>query len=320
MSSAPRWGSSGRGLTISSRHMTVEKRYSTGLAQALLAVLCLSITPTLIKVGLAANVDPITLLALRLLTATATFWIVFPLFWPGLLRIDRRGLAACTAVAAANATSLLCFYLALTYIPASVAHMILSLYPLAALLLLATRGERITRFSVVRLALAIGGVYLLIGPGGQVNPVGVALVLATAVAYALHMVLSQWFLSEYPSQTVALYVVTFMALILAVVRLLQFEPWQPLSPAGWGVVLATGLVSTVLARLAMFAGIQRIGSGQTALLGPMETFLTVMWAMVFLGERLAPVQAIGGVVILVSAILAVRRPHTVTRQQKAGVG
>ncbi len=297
--------------------MAAEKRYTRGLLQVLLAVLCLSITPTLIKVGLTANIDPVTLLALRLLVATTAFWIVFALFWPRYLRIDRKGLAGCAAVATANSVSLICYYLALTHIDVSVAHMIFSLYPVAALLFLAMRGEHITRLSLVRLGLAILGVYLLIGPGGEVNMVGVLLVLATATSYALHLTLSQWYLSEVASQTVALYVVTIMAVILSVVRLLQFEPWQPLPPVGWGIVLVTGLVSTVLARLAMFAGIKNVGSGQAALLGPTETFLAILWAILFLGERLSPLQWVGGLLILSSALLAVRRRLQVDSQETA---
>jgi drug/metabolite transporter (DMT)-like permease len=271
----------------------------------LLAVLCLSIAPTLIKVGLVVEVDPVTLLALRLLTAALAFWILFALFWPQYLRVDRRGLAACAGVAAANATSLLCYYLALTHIDVSLAQMISSLYPVVVLLLLATRGEGITRISLLRLGLALLGVYLLIGPGGQANMTGVLLVLGAATGYALHLTLIQWTLTDYPSQTVALYVVSIMAGILIVVRLFQFKPWQPLPLGGWEVVLATGLVSTVLARLAMFTGIQHIGTSQAALLGPTETFLSVTWATLFLGEQLSLVQWAGGLLILSGAVLAV---------------
>jgi drug/metabolite transporter (DMT)-like permease len=113
------------------------------------------------------------------------------------------------------------------------------------------------------------------------------------------------YLSHVRPQTMALYVVSFMAVIVTAARLLQPVPWQMPSPVGWGVILGTGLISTVAARLALFAGIQRIGSGQTALLGPIETALTVLWATLFLGEQLSPVQWAGGLSILVSALLAV---------------
>jgi drug/metabolite transporter (DMT)-like permease len=286
--------------------MTARKRYRSGLRLVLLAVVCMSIMPTLVKVGLAEAVDPFTLLALRLLTATATLWIVLLVFSPHLVRIDRRGLVGCGVVAAANSTSLLTYYVALTYIDVSVAHMLFSLFPVAALLFLAFRGERITQLSLLRLGTAILGVYLLIGPGGQVHTTGVLLVLGSAAAYALYLTLSQWHLSEYPPQTVTLYVISLMTLVTVAVRLLQFEPWKPLSPPGWGVVLATGLVSTVLSRLAIFAGLQRIGGGQTALLGTTEVFLAVLWAMLFLGERLSPIQWAGGLLVVGSAMLSVR--------------
>jgi drug/metabolite transporter (DMT)-like permease len=50
-----------------------------------------------------------------------------------------------------------------------------------------------------------------------------------------------------------------------------------------------------------------IGSGQLALLGPLETMLSVIWAVLFLHERLSLWQFAGGALILLSAALAVQR-------------
>lgn len=286
----------------------IPTRHDTrGLLLALSSVACMSIAPILVKVGLAVGVGPVMLLTLRMIVATVIFWGVFALFWPHWLRLGGRGLIGCAAVAAANATSLLCFYWAMTRIAASVGHMIFSIFPAVALLLLALRGEPITQRNMARLGLALVGVYLLIGPGGRVDLVGALLMMVTAIAYALHMTLGQWYLREVRSQTAALYVVTFMTLILTVVWLIQNEPWQMPPLVGWGAILGTALVSTVLARLAMFGGIQRIGSGQTALFGPIETLLTVLWATLFLGERMLPGQWAGGLLILASALLGERK-------------
>jgi drug/metabolite transporter (DMT)-like permease len=72
-------------------------------------------------------------------------------------------------------------------------------------------------------------------------------------------------------------------------------------------VIALVVVSTFLSRMLMVAAISRIGSGQMALLTPVETLLTITWSMLFLGERLAPLQLVGGALILVSALLAIQR-------------
>ena len=286
---------------------SVDKDHAVGIGLVLLAIISLSIAPTLIKVGLAAEAGPITLLALRFLVAAVAFWTVFPLARRSALVMDRRGLLSCAAVAVANTISLLCFYLAAERIDASVAIMIFSLYPLFALLLLATRGESITRRTVERLALAGAGVYLLIGLSGRSDTGGLLLALGTAAAYAAHMVLAQWLLADYPPQTVALYTVTIMAGMMLGIWLLQGNSWQILSPSGWMVILVTGLVSTFVARLAMFAAIHRIGSGQVALMGPLELLMGVVWTQIFLDERLSALQIVGGLLILASAILSTRR-------------
>jgi drug/metabolite transporter (DMT)-like permease len=286
-----------------------DRQYAIGLLLVGLTMFSASSIPVLIKVGLAAAVPPVTLVTLRLVTATVASWLVFPLVWPGVWRIDRRGLGWCVAAGVTNGTGQLCYSLALSRVDASIAQMILSLYPLITLILLATRGEALRRRSVISLGLGLVGAYLLIGPGGQVDLVGVLLLLCTATVYSLHLSIVQWYLGDYPAQTVALYAITFMAAMNVVVRLLQFRPWQPLAPAGWTVVLILGLVCTLLARLALFSGIRRIGSGKTALLGLSELFLSVLLAFVFLGERLSPVQWVGGVLTLVSSALAVRRPR-----------
>lgn len=284
--------------------MTGDRYRAGGLLLVLLATACFSVAPTLIKLGLVAEADPVTLIAVRLVAASAALWITFSIVWPRALRIDRRGLAYCALVAVADSFGMVCFYLALTRIEASVANMIFSLYPLAALLLLAVRRERVGRRSWVRLGLGLSGVYLLIGLGSRVDMPGALLVLGSAIAYAFQLTLTQWYLSGYPSETVALYVITLMALILTAVRLLQLRPWHPLSPVGWGVVLVTALVPTFAARLALFAGIRRVGSGQTALFGPLEMLLSVLWASLFLGERLSPGQWSGGLLILASVVLS----------------
>jgi drug/metabolite transporter (DMT)-like permease len=59
--------------------------------------------------------------------------------------------------------------------------------------------------------------------------------------------------------------------------------------------------------LFMVAAINRIGSGQMALLTPLETLLTVTWSMLFLDERLTTIQWVGGGLILASALLAIQR-------------
>ena len=70
-------------------------------------------------------------------------------------------------------------------------------------------------------------------------------------------------------------------------------------------------MGTYLAQMALFAAVRSIGSGQMALLGPLETLLTVIWSSLFLQERLSALQWAGGGLILFGAILAAQRMHRI---------
>ncbi|MCS6825622.1 MAG: DMT family transporter, partial [Caldilinea sp.] len=206
-----------------------------------------------------------------------------------------------------NAAGMVLFFVALGLLEASLASMILALSPPIVLSLLALRGERLTQRHLVRLGLALSGVYLLVGPSGEVNWAGVALALLATFLFSLQMALTQWTLAPYPTRTVAFYVTAWMTVCVVGWWLLRGATWSAPSPAGWLAVIALAIVSTYIARLAFFAAVGDIGGAQVSLLGPVETLLSVTWSVLFLHERLTLWQWLGGGLILISALLAVQR-------------
>jgi drug/metabolite transporter (DMT)-like permease len=199
------------------------------------------------------------------------------------------------------------FFASLAYLDASVASMIFSISPLCLLVLLALRGEHFTYRNLVRLALGLGGVYLLIGPGGQVSPLGALLAFGAVITVPIQIMLIQWYLQDEDPWSVTLCMVVTMGVVGGAWWAAQGLPWRAVPPAVWLLLGVLVVVSTYLARLGMFAAIRAIGGGQFGLLAPLETMLTVMWSVLFLGERLTPIQWLGSALILTSALLALRR-------------
>ncbi len=275
-----------------------------GIGLALIAVLSMSIVPLMIKIGLAADVDPVSIVTMRLVIAIALLWPLFALFRPDVLRIDRRGLLACLLVAASNSTSALAFNIALARLDGSVAQVLLTVYPLVVLGLLSLRGEPIRWWSLISVGLALIGIYLLLGFSGQIDLIGVLLMCLTIFFFSLHLVLIQWLLGGYPFQTVTLYVLSLMTLIMGSIYLIRGNGLPHFSSSGWGAVLALGIFSTAVARLTMFGSVQRIGSGRMALIDQMETPLAVLWVVLFIGERLTGIQWFGGLLVIIGATLA----------------
>jgi drug/metabolite transporter (DMT)-like permease len=84
----------------------------------------------------------------------------------------------------------------------------------------------------------------------------------------------------------------------------QFTP--ALGFAGWGWIVAMGVISTVVAAGTFLAGLRRLGPARAATTSTVEPLITVVIAAFALGEHLLPVQLAGGIVILVGVVIVIR--------------
>jgi len=273
----------------------------------LLASACFSLAPPVARGAILAGLDPTTLLVLRMALATLAFFVTIIVMKPALFRISRQTLLVTCCGGLMNGLGMLLFFWALVRVDASVASMMISTVPLMVLSLLALRGERFTYRHIVRLVLGLGGIYLLLGPGGDIDPVGILLLAVAIFCFAVQITLLQWYLKGQDPRTVSFYISIFMSVVILAYWLTQEIVWQDPGLTGWISVISLAIVSTFLARLLFVAAVDRIGSGQMSLLTPLETLLTITWSMLFLGERLAPLQFVGGALVLGSALLAIRR-------------
>lgn len=280
---------------------------ATGWALGLFATLCFSIAPPVASAAIAGGQNPTAILVVRLWLTTLLLLITIGVMDARLLRTDRRGLGICMVAGLVNSIGMVAYFWALTHLNASVAAMLFSISPLVVLSVLALRGEPVTRRHGVRLALALGGIYLLVGPSGTVNPLGLLLIAVSIVAFSMQVVFIQWFLTGYDARTVTFYMSVAMALGVTLFWFYQGSPWVAPTRNGWIAILALAIVSTYLARLAFFGAIGHIGGAQMAMLTPLEILLTILWSVLFLGERLTVVQWLGGLLILSSALLAIQR-------------
>ena len=278
-----------------------------GWALALLTSACLSTMPPVLKYAINLGLDPSQLLALRYLLATLLLSGTVAIIAPRRLRADRQLLLFASIGGLAYATTVFLYSYSLTRLNASVAAMIFSLYPLLVLGVLAFLGEKFTYRNIVRLALGLSGVYLLIGPGGRVDLLGIMLVIGAMIALTVYLFTIQGRLAAYDELTVAVYLVAAMAVAINLAWLVGGATWQSLGGRGWLAIGWMAIIGTYLAQLTMVTSIRIIGGGQVALLNPLETFLTVVWSVLFLSESLTAMQWVGGGLILVSALLAIQR-------------
>jgi drug/metabolite transporter (DMT)-like permease len=197
------------------------------------------------------------------------------------------------------------FFTALTLAPAGLVALLLYLYPaLVAILSAAVLHERLSAAKLGALAVAFGTV-LTIGPASSASPVGVALGIAAASIYAVYIVAGSRLTARVPPQTMASVVIASAGAVFVVAALAQGPTW-PRTPAGWLAVLGIAIISTVAAIVLFFAGLERVGPTRASALSTVEPVCTVLLAAVLLGETVAPLQLVGGALILTAVMLLAR--------------
>lgn len=287
--------------------MTSRRRaQQRGIAAALLSAVFLGTAPIFGKQAYAAEMTPIALAAWRILIAAAGLWLVYALIGRRYLYIYPAGLIGCVAVGAVNGVGSLMYYSGLERVDAGVGQMIYSLYPLFLVMFLRLDGHRFSGLTLFRMVLAVVAIALITQTGGgPVDVVGLGLMLGAGFGYALHLAIGQRVSYEMPAQTLTLYAVTSMAVVVCAASLIA--GWSPVPAGAWPPTLGLAWV-TVASRLGMFLGVKRLGSLQTALIGITEILVTLILALTLLGETLSSRQWIGAGLLIASLLLIGREP------------
>jgi drug/metabolite transporter (DMT)-like permease len=191
-----------------------------------------------------------------------------------------------------------CYFTALRHASASLVALLLYAYPaFVTLLSAALLKERITRAKAAALALALAGTALIVGFGGGGEALGIALALGAAAVYSVYIVCGSRLIGEGESLQASTVIMLSTALVYgAAVLAGGFEP--PRGSSGAAAVVAIALVSTVVAIVSFFAGMERIGPSGASLVSTIEPLVTVLAAAAFLGESIGPLTILGGGLVI----------------------
>ena len=193
----------------------------SGVSSGLLASFLLGWAPILGKFAYQANVDPLTLAALRTAVAALLLWVFFLLFSPKRVFLRWPETLNCVLVGVINGIGSLFYYSGLSRLDASRASLLGALYPVWVVIFLSAAGQVIRRLTLVRLFISLIGAILVTSPwmlGSLTDYLGVMLMAAYAALTGWYLVMGQWVLSDVPSQSGTLYILTGMAVTVAVAR------------------------------------------------------------------------------------------------------
>ncbi len=277
-----------------------------GLAFVLISVLGYSFLPVFTRHLLNDGVTPIDIAVWRFILATPLFWLLTSLhrtagFAPRLPSWRLMAMGLFLAGAALTA------FFGLQRLPAGTYVVIFYTYPAMVAIISLFLGERLSGWGWFALALTLFGVALTApdfseGLSGDNLP-GVLLALLNAALVAFYFVFSSRLLRGQTNLIRAsAYAGTGALLALLVVGFAVGIALPP-TPGAWVNLLLLASVSTVMPIFALFNGLQRLGAARAAVFGTIEPLLTSVLALIFLGEMMAAVQWLGGIVIVASVII-----------------
>ena len=165
-------------------------------------------------------------------------------------------------------------------------------------------GERLNATKLALVALATFGVALVALAGPQAQGVRVSLPslawgLTAGLTYASYYLFGKWVLRRYAPVTVFAVVLPFGALALT-----PFVTFTAKSPSAWLLLGGLALLSTYLAYLAYYTGLQRVEASRAVMVATIEPVAAAGLAAALFGERLGILGVGGGALILAAALLA----------------
>ena len=199
-----------------------------------------------------------------------------------------------------------CYFAALNHASAGLTALLLYVYPTLVCILAAIfLGDRMGPRTLLLLAVSFAGIALTLG-GGHGSPTGIALGLGAAAFYAVYIVIGARVLQGVDALASTTVVCLSAAATLIVASLLR-APVFPATGSGWVAVGAIALVSTVIAIVAFFAGLKRVGPATASIVSTLEPVVTVTLAWLLFAESLSAIQGAGGALVIVAAAMLARK-------------
>lgn len=264
----------------------------------LTAALMFTISDVSTRLALDGGSDVLTILAFR-----SVLGIVLVFGWlrlaPTKARLTPQARAVALGLGVLLTLNLFGVFKAIELIPVSIAILTYFIYPLLTGLIGALTGvDKVTWRGFAVAIVALGGLALIIGA----NPADLAMLgLVAAVGGALcrvaMLLITRATLVGADARLVTWYTLWSSMLIFVALAALTRNWHWPYTPVGWVAFVGIGITTTV-AIMTLYVSTQRVGPFRTALYMNLEPLMTSVLSAIVLGDRLTPLQLLGGVIMI----------------------
>jgi drug/metabolite transporter (DMT)-like permease len=162
-------------------------------------------------------------------------------------------------------------------------------------------GNKPSRIIVWCLVSTLIGVTIAAGQVGNADTISVILVLIVAVEYAFYMIISSKVLPKvdlFTGVTIVMFGAASSFAIYALFAPSSVEVIFPNAINGWVSVLMLAVVATVIPTATLYAGMNLLGTGKTAVIQTFEPVASILAGVIFLSEPLTLPRIIGATFVI----------------------
>ncbi|MBN2286249.1 MAG: EamA family transporter [Tissierellales bacterium] len=279
-----------------------------GVFLILLSALGFSFLPIFATYAYSGGISVSTLLFIRFLASSLLFFS-YAYKKSEKIKLDKGSLLPLFLLGAIGYNLQSRFYLSsLKYVTPSLAALFLYTYPVTvSLLSYLFEKEKITKKSFLSMGLSFLGLFLILGhSAGTINMKGVLFALSASLVYSIYIITSNRIVKITSPLITSAYIALFSAFGTFIIGIFSRDISFAFSSKSVLPVAGIVLVSTVLAMLTFFAGMEILGPTKSSVISLMEAVFTVILSSVILHDYLTFVQLIGGIAVLSGAYIIIR--------------
>ncbi|MCK4646391.1 MAG: DMT family transporter [Candidatus Aminicenantes bacterium] len=180
-----------------------------------------------------------------------------------------------------------------------------------ALLSVLLKHEKIHRIAWIGILVSFIGFYFVITKTGAFhfswqNMKGDLMIFSGNLFWAVYTVLSRSFLKRISPLKFVSITLAFGALFylpFSVRSIIQLD-WNGLSFKAWAGLVYSALFAICISYIFWYSSVKRVGNTKTAIYGNITPVLTIVFAYIFLSEKITLLQAGGTLIILLGVYLA----------------
>lgn len=205
------------------------------------------------------------------------------------------------------------YYSAISKIQVAPAILLQYMAPIFILLYSAVfAGEKITPAKVASLILAVCGCAFAVGAYNinflNLNLAGVAWGLFSAVCFSFYTLYGQAGLKRYSALTLFAYASGFGAILWWILNPPQAFFAVRYSGLTWLAFGYIGVFGTIIPFVLYFEALKRLEASRVSITSTLEPVVAGVAAYFFVGERMAPLQILGGILVLAGIVLLQQGP------------